>query len=107
MSLAHPAVLAALAAIPALLLVGRLRPRQTVVFTNLDVLAAVAPGRSPWRRHAPPALLALAAAALCLGAARPSVARRVPVERATVILVVDASGSMQAQDVRPTRLAAA
>jgi Ca-activated chloride channel family protein len=106
-SFAHPLVLLAFAALPLALVPGRLRARRAVVFTNLAVLAAVAPGRGPWRRHAPLALLLLAAASLCLGAARPSVAHTVPVERATVILVVDASGSMQARDVRPTRLGAA
>jgi Ca-activated chloride channel family protein len=106
-SLGQPLLLLALLALPAFFLVERLRPRRTIVFTNLDVLATVAPTRRSWRRHVPVALLALAAAALCLAAARPSLARTVPVERATVILVVDASGSMEARDVRPTRLRAA
>jgi Ca-activated chloride channel family protein len=106
-SFAHPLVLLALAALPLTLVPRRLRARRAVVFTNLAVLASVGPGRGPWRKHAPPALLLLAVAALCLGAARPSVAHTVPVERATVILVVDASGSMQARDVLPTRLGAA
>jgi Ca-activated chloride channel family protein len=106
-SLGHPLVLLGLLALPAIVLAGRLRPRRAVLFTNLDVLAAVAPGRSPWRRHVPPALLLLALGVLCLGVARPSVAHTVAVERATVILVVDASGSMQARDIRPNRLGAA
>jgi Ca-activated chloride channel family protein len=45
--------------------------------------------------------------ALVLGLARPQVERTLVRERATVILVLDTSRSMQAKDVRPTRLAAA
>ena len=87
-------------------LAERRRARHAVTFTNLEVLAAVAGGRS-WRRFVPPALLLLALGALCVGLARPHVERLVPRERATVVLVVDVSRSMQAKDVSPTRLAAA
>jgi Ca-activated chloride channel family protein len=88
------------------LLAERRRMRYAVRFTNLDVLASVA-GGPHWRRFVAPSLLALALAALCVGLARPNVKRLVPSERATVILVIDASGSMQARDVKPTRLEAA
>lgn len=84
----------------------RRRMRYAVRFTNLDVLAAVAGGRS-WSRHVPPAVFGLALAALFVGLARPHVERMVTNERATVILVVDSSRSMQARDVQPTRLGAA
>jgi Ca-activated chloride channel family protein len=80
--------------------------RYAIRFTNLDVLASVAGGRS-WRRYAGPLLFLLALAALCLGLARPQATRLVPTERATVILVVDASRSMLSKDVKPTRLGAA
>ena len=55
----------------------------------------------------PPALLALALAVLVLALARPQATVAVPVERASVVLVTDTSGSMEATDVAPTRLAAA
>ena len=84
----------------------RRRQRYAVRFTNLEVLAAVADGRS-WRRYVPPVLFALALTALLVGLARPEVDRMVTSERASVILVVDTSRSMQADDVEPTRLAAA
>ncbi len=84
----------------------RRRMRYAVRFTNLEVLAAVA-GRRSWTRYVPPALFALALTALFVGLARPQVDRMVANERATVILVIDTSRSMQAQDVRPTRLGAA
>jgi Ca-activated chloride channel family protein len=105
-----PWLLLTLLALPAAYLVYRLverrRMRYAVRYTNLDVLAGVATGRS-WRRLVAPALLALALATLLVGLARPNLRRMIPSERATVILVVDASGSMQARDVRPTRLEAA
>lgn len=84
----------------------RRRMRYAVRYTNVDVLATVATGRS-WTRWVPAGLLALGLGALFLALARPEVERTILTERATVILVVDTSRSMQAEDVRPTRLGAA
>jgi Ca-activated chloride channel family protein len=80
--------------------------RYAVSFTNVDVLAGVVRGRA-WRRYVPPILFLLALTALAVGLARPRVATQVATNRSTVILVVDSSRSMEAQDVRPTRLGAA
>jgi Ca-activated chloride channel family protein len=93
-------------AVGAWLLAERRRARYAVRFTNMEVLATVAGGRS-WRRLVPPTLFTLALASLFIAVARPQVSRLVPRNEATVILVVDSSRSMQAQDVRPTRLGAA
>jgi Ca-activated chloride channel family protein len=87
-------------------LAQRRRMRYALTFTNLDLLASVAPARS-WRRFVPPVLFLLALTSLCVAVARPHHTTRIPSEKATVILVVDVSGSMQASDVKPTRLAAA
>src|SRR5262249_5462859 len=84
----------------------RRRARYTIRYTNLDVLASVAGGRS-WTRFLAPALFGLALASLLVALARPQIDRTLTDERATVILVVDTSRSMQATDVRPTRLGAA
>jgi Ca-activated chloride channel homolog len=110
LSFGHPLLLLTLA-VPLLAgaayLVAQRRPtRYPVSFTNLDVLAAVAGGRS-WRSWAAPVLFLLALGALCVGVARPHAKTRVTDERATVILVIDASRSMQSTDVRPSRLVAA
>ena len=88
------------------ILADRRRARYTVRYTNLDVLATVVSGRS-WLRYIPSGLIALGLAVLLVGLARPEVKRTLLTERATVILVVDTSRSMQAKDVEPTRLGAA
>jgi Ca-activated chloride channel family protein len=59
------------------------------------------------RRHLPLALLLAALAAMVVGVARPHATVTVPREEATVILAIDISRSMQATDVRPSRLEAA
>ena len=92
------------------LLYRRLQRRPTkyaVRYTNLDVLAGVVESTRSWRRHAGLALFLLALAALLVGFARPNVNRLADREEATIVLVIDVSGSMQAEDVDPTRLEAA
>jgi Ca-activated chloride channel family protein len=106
----HPYLLLTLLVLPLAvglyLLAQRRAMRYAVRYTNLDVLASVA-ARPQWRRWLPPALFLLALAALCVGFARPHVTSLVPRNKATVILVIDVSRSMQATDVKPTRLGAA
>jgi Ca-activated chloride channel family protein len=84
------------------------RPNKYAVrYTNLDVLAGVVGSTRSWRRYAGLALFLLALATLLVGFARPSVTRLADREEATIVLVIDVSGSMQAEDVDPTRLEAA
>jgi Ca-activated chloride channel family protein len=94
-------------AILAYLFAQRRRLRYAARFTNLDLLASVAPRRPGWRRHLPAALTLLALTALLVALARPHATIAVPRERATVMLATDASASMRATDVRPSRLDAA
>lgn len=111
MSFAAPLLLLALLALP-LLAAGyawaRRRPaRYAVRFPGVPVLAGVVPRVPRWRRHLPAAVAALALVVLALALARPHATVAVPVERASVVLVTDVSRSMQAEDVRPSRLDAA
>jgi len=110
MSFGHPLLLLTLLLLPiaaAVYLWLERRPaKYTMTFTNMDVLASVAGGRS-YRRYIPPVLALLALASLCVALARPHRTTLVASDRATVVLVVDVSGSMQATDIKPTRLAAA
>ncbi|HEY3410660.1 MAG TPA: VWA domain-containing protein [Propionicimonas sp.] len=76
-------------------------------FTNTAILGQVVPKQSQWRRHLAVALSIAALIALSLAWARPNGIEMQPRERATVVLVIDISLSMQATDVKPTRLDAA
>jgi Ca-activated chloride channel family protein len=111
MSFQAPLFLLGLAVLPlalAALVLARRRPARYVVrFPAAPTLAAVLPRAGRWRRHVPTALLSLALAGLVLALARPEATVAVPVERASVVLVTDTSGSMEATDVAPTRLSAA
>ena len=112
MTFGHPLLLLTLLVIPAGLLLYRLfaarrRMRYAVTFTNVDVLAAVVSTGRPWRRWLAAGTFLLALALLCVAVSRPHIHRMVASDNATVVLVLDVSGSMQAEDVKPTRLIAA
>jgi Ca-activated chloride channel family protein len=110
MTFASPLVLLALPIVPlvvlALWLLRRRPVRYAVRYPALDVLAGVVQ-QERRGRWLPAALLLLALTTLLLGAAKPTARVPVPREEAAVMLVVDVSGSMEADDVEPTRLDAA
>jgi Ca-activated chloride channel family protein len=111
MSFEAPALLLGLLLVP-LAAVGywlmqRRRAAYALRYSNLAVLSTVAGRRRSWKRHVPAALMLAALTALCVAFARPTVTVKTPDERASVVLVVDVSGSMRATDVKPSRLAAA
>jgi len=110
-SFASPILLVVLAVVPLTLLFlivqRRRRARYAIAFTNLDVLASVVQQKRTWRPWVATALLLIALATAGVAVARPRAHLKVPEENATIVLVVDVSGSMRATDVKPSRLDAA
>lgn len=110
MSFGSPYVLVALAAVPALaywyVVAQRQRAHVAAAFAAPALAASVAPHRPGWRRHAGVIVVAAALIALIFAAARPRTTHAVPVEKASIMLVTDVSGSMLATDIAPSRMVA-
>lgn len=85
----------------------RARRRRTMRFSNLELLERVAPRAQGWTRHVPASLLIVSLILLTFSLAGPTAEAKVPRNRATVVLVIDVSLSMEATDVEPSRLKAA
>ena len=88
-----------------ILLIGR-RRKSAFRYSNLALVKQAAQVSS-WRRHVPPALMLAAFTFLLVAMARPSAEVSLPSRVATVMLVMDVSGSMRASDVNPSRIVAA
>jgi Ca-activated chloride channel family protein len=100
-----------LLAVAALVVVHVLAQRRRSPFearhTQVELLASVVSHRGAWRRHVPTGLVVLTLVLLTSSFAKPSAAVEVPRAEATVVLTLDSSVSMLAEDVAPTRMAAA
>lgn len=111
MSFASPAYLAGLLLVPAAVFVylalQRRRRAAAAAFSSPALMPNVVTDRPGWRRHVPAALALLALTVLVLAVARPERTVAQPKRQATVMLVTDVSGSMNADDVEPSRLTAA
>ena len=106
-----PVALLALVVVPLVVVAYALRERRRTAYAagyaNPTLLPAVI-DRKPGRlRHVPLILLLLGLTAIVLGVARPHATVNVKREEATIVLAVDVSRSMKANDVEPTRLGAA
>jgi len=75
-------------------------------YTQTGIVGAVLPRQSQWRRHVAVAATLASLVAITGAWARPSGEVQEPRERATVVMVLDHSLSMQAKDVSPDRLTA-
>ena len=111
MTFEWPLALLGLVVVPVLVALYVMRERRRAKFaarfTTPTLLPNLVDASPRWRRHLPLAVLLVALAAMVVGVARPHADVSVKREQATVILVVDTSLSMSADDVRPTRLEAA
>jgi Ca-activated chloride channel homolog len=110
MTFQQPVWLLALLAVAALVAVYVLlqlrRKAYAARFTNVALLGSIVPKRPGWKRHLAFGIVALGLAGLIVSLAVPSSEVRMPRERATVIMAVDVSLSMQAQDIEPNRFEA-
>ncbi len=111
MELLWPASLLLLGALPVIAAIYiwalRRRRRFAVRYSSLTLVRAALPRHSWVRRHLPFALFLLALASLTVALARPVATVRVPAGRATIVLTLDVSRSMLADDIAPSRIAAA
>jgi Ca-activated chloride channel family protein len=108
---AHPPWFATAAVVLALaagyLVVQRRTRRHTLRFANLELLESVAPRRPRAWRHIGFSVILVGLILLVVAMAGPTADAKVPRNRATVMLAIDVSLSMEATDVAPNRLAAA
>lgn len=100
-------LLAVIGVVVGYVLAQRMRRKRTLRFSNLELLDKVAPKTQGWKRHVPASLIIVSLLLLVVGLAGPTAEQRVPRNRATVMLVMDVSLSMEATDVAPNRLRAA
>ena len=102
----YPYVFLVLLLIPAVFYIRRRRRHfeRTVAYSAVDLFAGTGLEASLWKRYAKQALRALALVLLVLALARPQTGRSesvVHTEGVDILLVLDTSGSMQAQDFKP------
>jgi Ca-activated chloride channel family protein len=110
-SFAAPVWLLALALVPLLVAASvrarRRKNRYAIRFPAVSTLREAVAAAPSWERHLPAVLALGAVALLAIALARPRVNYRVATNQASLMLVTDHSGSMAANDVAPSRLAAA
>ena len=90
--------------------VRRSRRGASIQYSAVDVVRAAGGTWARWTRHTPVGLRALALAALIVGLARPQTGittENVLTEGIDIVLVLDVSSSMLAEDLEPNRLEAA
>lgn len=111
MSFEAPALLLLLLVVPAAiagyLWLDRRRDARASAWAPVALLPNMIDRPPAWRRHLPTALLLAGVALLLVGFARPAATFSAKREEATLVVVLDVSGSMAANDTRPSRLAAA
>ena len=111
MNFIWPDLLVLLLTVPVLVLLYvallRRRKKAAVRYAGLALVREAMSGNRSWRRHLPPALLLLSITAMIIATARPTAIVTLPSAHETVILAMDVSGSMRANDVAPNRMVAA
>ena len=85
----------------------RRKQRSALAYPSLSLVRVAMGPRKLWRRHVPPALLGLALISAVVGMARPVASVVLPADYMTLVLAIDVSRSMLAEDVEPNRIKAA
>jgi len=91
----------------AYLLVLRRKKKTALRYASLSMVQEAMGASRRFRRHIPPLMFLLALISMLIAISRPAAVVTLPYQYETVILAIDASGSMRAADVSPTRIAAA
>ncbi len=110
LSFFHPDRLWLLVLVPILLLTYWVLSRRAASRSRaygIENLNRVLPRQASWKRHVAVVAAVLSLASLTVAFAQPKGSVNVPRERATVVLAIDVSRSMEAVDVDPNRLDAA
>ena len=111
MTFLWPVMLWLLLAVPVVvagyLLLLRRKKRLALRYASLSMVQQAIGASRKFRRHIPPLIFLLALISMIAAVARPAAVVTLPYQYETVILAIDASGSMKAADVSPTRIAAA
>lgn len=88
-------------------LIQRRRKKYALRYASLSLVKDAMGRGSRIRRHIPPIIFLLSMTIILVALARPAATITLPSQQGTVILTFDVSGSMRAEDIRPTRLEAA
>lgn len=111
MTFLWPEMLSLLLAVPfivaAYVFILHRKKQAALRYASLNMVKEAMGAGGRFRRHVPPLLFLLALVAMIVAVARPAAVVTLPSEHKTVILAMDVSGSMRAEDVEPNRLAAA
>lgn len=83
------------------------RRKYAVRYASISLVKPAMASRARWRRHIPPALFFLALTLMLIALARPYALVRTPKQEGIIILALDSSMSMRAEDMKPNRFEAA
>ncbi len=110
MTFLWPHLLWLLLAVPILvaiyLLMLRRKKKAAVRYASLAMVKDAMGVGAGFRRHVPPLLFLASLTVMIAAIARPAAVVTLPSQRSTVILAMDVSGSMRAEDVEPNRMVA-
>ncbi|MBY0511478.1 MAG: VWA domain-containing protein [Rhodospirillaceae bacterium] len=89
------------------ILMLRRKNKAALRYASLSMVRQAMGAGAGVRRHVPPILFLMALTIMIAAIARPAAVVTLPSQRSTVILAMDVSGSMRAEDVQPSRFVAA